>query len=168
MLAVVVMGVSGAGKSTVARGCAQQLGWAMAEGDDFHPPGNVAKMRQGVPLVDEDRWEWLRAIAAWIGGQEAAGLSAVVSCSALRRTYRDVLRDGHPSVRFLHLDARPATLSGRMEQRSGHFMPASLLASQLDTLEPLEPDEPGARIDVDGMPGEEVLAAALSQISRWA
>lgn len=167
VLAVVVIGVSGAGKSTIARGCAQQLGWPMAEGDDFHPPANVAKMRRGIPLDDQDRWGWLQSIAAWIGGQEAIGGSAVVSCSALKRAYRDVLRDGHPSVRFLQLDVPAALLAERVADRSGHFMPASLLQSQLATLEPLGDDEPGARVEVDGMSKDRTIAAAIAQIARW-
>lgn len=167
MLTVVVFGVSGAGKSTIAGECARQLGWPMGEGDDFHPPANVAKMRSGVALTDEDRWGWLASIAAWIGGQEAIGSSAVVSCSALRRAYRDVLRDGHPSVRFLQLDVPAAVLAVRVARRTGHFMPPSLLASQLATLEPLAADEPGARIDVGTMSGAQTVAAALRQIRQW-
>jgi gluconokinase len=140
---VVLMGVSGSGKSTVMGRMVERLGWASAEGDDFHPAANVAKMASGHPLTDEDRWPWLRALATWIGEREAAGENAVVTCSALRRAYRDLLRDGHPSVRFVHLVVDPEVVARRMEQRSGHYMPPSLLASQLETLEALQPDEPG-------------------------
>lgn len=147
---IVVMGVSGSGKSTVMRALVERLGWPSAEGDDFHPAANVAKMAGGQPLTDEDRRPWLEALAAWIGEQEAAGKSAVVACSALRRSYRDLLRDGHASVWFAHLVAPRETIADRMGARSGHYMPTSLLQSQLDTLEPLGPDEPGAIVDVSG------------------
>ena len=149
-ITVVVMGVSGTGKTTAGAALAERGGWAFAEGDDFHPAANVAKMREGVPLTDEDRWPWLRAIADWIGEQEAADRSAVVACSALRRVYRDLLRDGHPSVWFAHLVATEAVLTDRMRRRTGHYMPASLLPSQLATLQPLQPDEPGVAFDDAG------------------
>lgn len=143
---IVVMGVSGSGKSTVAAELVQRLGWDFAEGDDFHPPANVAKMRAGQPLDDEDRWPWLRTIASWVGEHEAAGKSAVVTCSALKRRYRDLLRDGHRSVWFAHVTADPELIRSRVEQRAGHYMPPSLLGSQLDALQDLEPDEPGAAV----------------------
>src|SRR5437763_16035347 len=97
------MGVSGSGKTTVATGLAKRLGWVFAEGDDFHPAANVEKMRAGIALTDDDRWPWLATLAAWIGEREAAGQDAVLTCSALKRAYRDVLADGHPSVRFVHI-----------------------------------------------------------------
>lgn len=147
---VVVMGVSGAGKSAVARALADCTGWTMAEGDDFHPEVNVAMMESGEPLDDESRWPWLRRIAEWIGGQERAGHSSVVTCSALKRSYRDLLRDGHPSVRFCQLDAATTTVQARLSGRRDHYMPASLLPSQLRTLQPLQEDEPGWRVDADG------------------
>lgn len=147
---VVVMGVSGAGKTTVGRAIAQATGWRFAEGDTFHSPENVEKMAGGQPLTDEDRWPWLEALARWIGQREAAGESAVLTCSALRRPYRDLLRRGHPSVRFAHVTASEAKITDRVGNRKGHYMPASLLASQLETLEPLEPDEPGAEFVTEG------------------
>jgi gluconokinase len=147
---VVVMGVSGSGKTTVARALATAMGWQFAEGDDFHPAANVAKMRSGHPLTDEDRWPWLEAVGAWIGARESAGESAVVSCSALRRAYRDVLRRDRPDVRFLHIVVSSEVIHDRMEHRADHFMPASLLASQLATLEPLQPDEPGVVVTNEG------------------
>ncbi len=159
---VVVMGVSGSGKSTVAAGLVDRLGWAFAEGDEFHPQANVDKMRSGRPLDDDDRWPWLRRLAAWIGEHEEAGRSAVVTCSALRRSYRDLLREGHPSVWFAHVTADPELIRRRMERRAGHYMPAALLHSQVTTLEPLQPDEPGVRISGAGPPEvvvDEVLAA---------
>ena len=149
---LVVMGVSGSGKTTVAQAAAKQLGWVFAEGDDFHPPANVAKMHAGIPLTDEDRWPWLRALADWIGAREAAGQDCVLTCSALKRVYRDLLDDGHPSVRFVHITASPETIRRRLELRRGHYMPASLLDSQLATLEPLAPDEPGLTLPGDGEP----------------
>lgn len=142
-LTIVIMGVTGTGKTTVMKALDDRLRWPSAEGDEFHSAANVEKMRAGHPLDDADRWPWLEAIAAWIGERERAGESALVACSALRRPYRDLLRRGHPSVWFVHLVAPPAELADRMEHRPGHYMPVSLLASQLDTLEPLEPDEPG-------------------------
>lgn len=143
------MGVSGAGKSLVAKALAESTGWAMAEGDDFHSPANVEKMSSGQPLDDDDRWPWLQSIADWIGEQERAGHSSVIACSALRRSYRDLLRDGHPSVSFCQLDAAEPTLQGRLEERQAHYMSAALLKSQLGSLQSLEKDEPGGRVDAD-------------------
>jgi gluconokinase len=142
---VVVMGVAGSGKTTVARLLAQRLGWIFAEADDFHSAANVAKMSAGTPLTDEDRGPWLEAVRAWLDGCPG---DAVITCSALRRRYRDVLRGAHSRVRFLHLAGSPETLRGRLAARAGHFMPVSLLESQLATLEPLEPDEDGVVVDV--------------------
>jgi gluconokinase len=162
---VVVMGVSGSGKSTVAAGLVDRLGWDFAEGDQFHPPANVEKMRSGRPLDDDDRWPWLRALAAWIGEHEQAGRSVVVTCSALKRSYRDLLRDGHPSVWFAHVTADAELLRDRMRQRTGHYMPASLLDSQLGTLEPLQADEPGASISGAGRP-DEVVAELIRALEK--
>jgi gluconokinase len=160
---LVVMGVSGSGKTTLARALAERLGEPYAEGDALHPPANVEKMRAGRPLDDADRRPWLRAVAAWIGEQEQDGRSSVVTCSALKRSYRDLLRDGHPSVRFVHVVTDPALLGARVQGRSGHYMPASLLDSQLATLEPLEPDEPG--IEVDGAtPTAELVDQVLARL----
>jgi gluconokinase len=161
--AVVVMGVSGSGKSTVASGLVDRLGWEFAEGDDFHPPENVAKMRAGTPLDDDDRWPWLRSLAEWIGDHERDGKSVVVTCSALKRSYRDLLCEGHPSVWFAHVETSPQLLRDRVAQRTGHYMPASLLDSQLATLEPLQDDEPGATVSGAGSPATVVsdLLAAL-------
>ncbi|MGY1745028.1 gluconokinase [Blastococcus sp. SYSU D00695] len=165
---IVVMGVSGSGKSTVAAELVSRLGWDFAEGDEFHPPENVEKMRAGTPLDDDDRWPWLRRLAEWIGGHEAAGTSAVVTCSALKRSYRDLLRDGHPSVWFAHVTADPELIRGRVEQRQGHYMPPSLLQSQLATLEPLQPDEAGAEVSGAGDAGEvtDAVLAALGDRAR--
>jgi gluconokinase len=163
---IVVMGVSGAGKSTVAAELVHRLGWDFAEGDEFHPPENVEKMRAGIPLDDDDRWPWLRRLAAWIGEHEAAGTNAVVTCSALKRAYRDLLCDGHPSVWFAHVRAQPELIRDRVEHRTGHYMPPSLLGSQLATLEPLQPDEPGAMIsgvDPPDQVADHVLAALRTE-----
>jgi gluconokinase len=160
---IVVMGVSGSGKSTVAASLVDRLGWEFAEGDDFHPAANVEKMRAGIPLDDDDRWPWLRSLAAWIGEHEKAGRNVVVTSSALKRSYRDLLRDGHPSVWFAHVTADAELIRDRIEHRTGHYMPASLLDSQLATLEPLADDEPGARVSGVGTPPSVVteLLAAL-------
>ena len=160
---VVVMGVSGTGKTTLAEALASGMHWPFAEGDAFHPQANVDKMHAGIPLTDEDRWPWLRLIGDWMTEQEDAGRSAVVTCSALRRAYRDLLRDGRPGVRFLHVVVPPEVIAERLGHREGHYMPPSLLASQLATLEPLQPDEPGVEIPAYGSPTE-VLAAALAAL----
>ena len=157
------MGVSGSGKTTVAGGIALSMHWLFAEGDDFHSAANVAKMHSGTPLTDEDRWPWLRSIGDWIGEQETAGSSAVITCSALRRVYRDVLREGHLQVRFCHVTAPEVLIESRVEQRAGHYMPASLLPSQLAALEPLEADEPGVVVPGDG-PEAQVLDRALAAL----
>ncbi|MCU1673147.1 MAG: Leucyl aminopeptidase [Frankiales bacterium] len=157
---LVVMGVSGSGKTTVGRGLAHGLGWVFTEGDEHHPPDNVSKMAAGTPLTDEDRWPWLAELADWIGRREAGGEDAVLTCSALKRSYRDLLRDGHPSVRFVHLTVSPETLRERLAQRQGHYMPASLLDSQLAALEPLAPGEPGLVLPGDGPPADVVAALA--------
>jgi gluconokinase len=149
---IVAMGVSGSGKSTVAAKLVERLGWEFAEGDDFHPRANVEKMAAGHPLDDDDRWPWLRTLADWIGEHERAGRSVVVTCSALKRSYRDLLRKGHPSVWFAHVTADAELIRTRVEQRTGHYMPPSLLDSQLATLEPLQDDEPGASISGAGAP----------------
>ncbi|GAA2401406.1 gluconokinase [Streptomyces viridochromogenes] len=156
---VVVMGVSGTGKSTVGRLLAARLQVPFADADDLHPPANIAKMSAGDPLDDADRLPWLESVGRLLYAHETAGTGAVVTCSALRRRYRDVLRAACPSVFFLHLTGDPRLLAERVGRRSGHFMPAGLLASQLRTLEPLEPDEQGARLDVTS-PAEEVAARA--------
>ena len=151
---LVVMGVSGTGKSTVAGLLAERLGWPMEEGDDLHPPANVEKMEHGVPLTDEDRWPWLDRVREWIDGQVARGEDGIITCSALRHAYRDRLR--RPEVVFVHLDGTQEVVAARLATRSGHFMPPSLLQSQLDTLEPPGPDERVVTVRLGGTPEDEV------------
>lgn len=146
---VIVMGVSGSGKTSLAKALAVQMGWTFAEGDAFHPAANVEKMAAGHPLTDEDRWPWLQSIHDWIRGEVDAGRSAVVTCSALRRVYRDLLRGDLPQVRFLHPVASFETIDARLQARTGHYMPASLLQSQFDTLEDLQDDEPGVVVSAE-------------------
>ena len=138
---VIVAGVSGSGKSTVGALLAGRLGWRFADGDDFHPAANVAKMSVGVPLTDEDRWPWLRAIGAWMDERITADESAVVTCSALRRAYRDLLLDGRPQARMVFLALDRGVLTRRLAVRHGHFFPEELLGSQFTDLEPPQPDE---------------------------
>ncbi|MFF4700988.1 gluconokinase [Streptomyces chattanoogensis] len=147
---IVVMGVAGTGKTTIGPLVAAALGVPYAEGDDFHPPANIAKMSAGVPLDDSDRRPWLDAIGAW--AHDRSGRGGVVSSSALKRAYRDRLRAAAPGVVFLHLTGDRALIEGRMAERTGHFMPTALLDSQFATLEPLGADEAGVAVDVSGTP----------------
>lgn len=144
---VVVIGVSGSGKSTIAAELAGRMNFRFADADDFHPQANVDKMAQGTPLTDEDRLPWLRELAQWMTDRAAEGESTVLACSALKRSYRELLRQGPPDVAFLHLDGPAETIRSRMASRN-HFMPSSLLDSQLATLEPLGPQEHGTELDL--------------------
>jgi gluconokinase len=147
MSPIVVMGVSGSGKSTVGAALAQRLGVPFADADDFHPPANIAKMTAGVALDDDDRHPWLDAIGRWLADRCDGG--GVMSCSALKRKYRDQLRSRCAQTEFVHLSGSPEVIAARQASRPGHFMPASLMASQFATLEPLQPDERGVTLDVD-------------------
>jgi len=159
---VVVMGVSATGKTTVGKHLAEELDCEFIEGDDLHPRQNIEKMSEGIPLTDEDRWPWLQAIAELVAVKEFEGVSTVVTCSALKRSYRDVLRDAAPTF-FVHLDAPFEVLQDRMQHRTRHFMPAALLRSQFDTLEPLGPDEEGQVVDVSP-PEDEVVEEAVNVV----
>lgn len=141
---VVVMGVTGSGKTTVGTALAERMGVPFADADDFHSPENVAKMRSGVPLTDEDRRPWLLAIGAWLAEHDHG---AVVTCSALKRVYRDTLREAAPDITFLHLHGDKDTVRERVGSRQGHFMPESLVDSQYADLEPLGDDEKGVVVD---------------------
>ncbi|MFF8276391.1 gluconokinase [Streptomyces lateritius] len=160
---VVVMGVAGTGKTTIGPLVAEALGVPYAEGDDFHPAANVAKMSAGIPLDDADRGPWLDAIGRW--ARSRAGRGGVVSSSALKRIYRDRLRAAAPGVVFLHLTGDRALIERRMAERKGHFMPTALLDSQFATLQPLQEDETGVAVDVSGTP-EEIAARAAAALRR--
>lgn len=163
-LQVVVMGVSGTGKTVIGKALATNLEFEFIEGDSFHPPANIAKMSAGMPLNDEDRRPWLEELARMLTARREANVGSVLACSALRRSYRDILRGDAPvgATFFLHLDVPFDVLLGRMETRK-HFMPASLLQSQFDTLERLGPDERGHVLDFDG-PIDEVVGVAVTAV----
>ena len=129
---LIIMGVAGCGKTTSAQQLSALLGWPVAEADDFHPQSNVTKMASGVPLTDEDRWPWLSSLRDWMTSRAREGRSTIVTCSALKRSYRDLLAGAEGRVRFVHLQVPPSELKERMEHREGHFMPPSLLPSQLE------------------------------------
>jgi len=148
----VVMGVSGCGKSTLGAALAARLGLRFIEGDSFHPARNVAKMSAGLPLDDDDRADWLQALAAEIRSARAQGTGLVLSCSALKRRYRELLRQADPELRFAHLQGPRGVIAERMAGRSGHYMPPALLDSQLRDLEPLEDNEAGLRLDLTEAP----------------
>ena len=147
--ALVVMGVSGSGKSTIADKLAIRIGWTFEDGDKFHPASNVAKMKAGHPLTDEDRWPWLRAIAAEIDRACAAGEHVVIACSALKRVYRDILVHGRNDVRIVFLDGTQQLIADRLAKRKGHFMPPDLLPSQFRTLESPTVDENPVTVSID-------------------
>jgi gluconokinase len=138
---VIMAGVSGSGKTTVGALLASRLGWRFADADGFHPAANVEKMRAGIPLTDDDRWPWLRAIAAWMDERIARGEPAVITCSALKRSYRDLLLDGRPGAWMIFLAADRQLLARRLAARHGHFFPGQLLGTQFDALEPPQPGE---------------------------
>jgi gluconokinase len=159
------MGISGTGKTTVGSALAARLGVAYADGDAFHSPANVAKMASGVPLGDDDRLPWLAQVGDWLRAHEQVG--AVVSCSALRRLYRDTLTQRAPGAIFLHLSGNPSLIEQRVRERHGHFMPASLVISQLETLEPLTADERGVVLDVGASPAQ-IVETFVAQLPHFA
>jgi gluconokinase len=150
---LVLMGVSGCGKSTVAGLLAGRLGWDFEEGDDLHPPANVDKMASGHPLDDEDRWPWLAKVAQWIAEHTRAGRAGIITCSALKKSYRDVLRGEH--VVFVYLAGTREQIARRLATRHGHYMPESLLDSQFDVLEPPTPEENSITIDIASSSADE-------------
>jgi gluconokinase len=156
------MGVSGSGKSTVGAALARRLGMPFADADDFHPKANIAKMAAGKPLTDDDRYPWLDAVGQWLADHEGGG---VMSCSALKRRYRDRLRLHCPRIEFLHLTGSPELIARRQAARAGHFMPAALVKSQFDTLEPLAPDEHGIPLDV-GQSVDSIVEAFLRYLDE--
>jgi gluconokinase len=162
---IVVMGVAGVGKTTLARLLAERLRLPCAEADDFHPPANIAKMAAGIPLDDHDREPWLRALGGWLGEQATSGTGGVCTCSALRRGYRDLLREYCPDAFFLHLTGERSLVGDRIAHRTGHFMPPALLDSQYAALEPLRADEQGAVLDVGPAP-ETLVENAVALLRR--
>jgi gluconokinase len=165
---VIVAGVSGSGKTTVGTLLAGRLGWRFADADAFHPAANVTKMRAGVPLADEDRWPWLRAIAAWMDERIAAGESAVLTCSALRRSYREELLGGRPGARMVFLGVHPEEVARRLAARHDHFFPSVLAGSQFDALEPPAPDEARVSVVASGHDPAETVAAIIAVVQGGA
>lgn len=160
---LVVMGVSGSGKTTIAALLAGQLGWEFEDADDFHPPANVAKMHGGTPLTDEDRWPWLHAIAAWIDATRSTGRHGVLACSALKRAYRDILVGDRPDVRLVYLQGSKALIAARQAARLNHYMPASLVDSQFAVLEEPGPDEHPLIASVEPRP-QEIVRGIVAQL----
>jgi gluconokinase len=161
--ALIVMGVSGSGKSTIGEQLAKRLGWPYEDADQFHPKSNVAKMSAGQPLTDEDRWPWLKAIAAEIDRVCEANERVVIGCSALKRAYRDVLLHGRTDVCLVYLDGSQALIADRLGRRKDHFMPPGLLTSQFDTLEPPTRDEHPLTVSIDA-PVEAIVENVVRQL----
>jgi gluconokinase len=160
---LVIMGVSGSGKTTIAVLLAGHLHWELADADSFHSPASLQKMRSGTPLTDQDRWPWLHTIAAWIDEIRRAGRRGIVTCSALKRSYRDILVGGRQDVRLVYLKGDAELIERRLAKRHGHFMPATLLQSQLDTLEEPGPDENPIVVSVAAEP-EAIAARVLAEL----
>lgn len=163
MICLVVMGVSGAGKTTIAERLAERLGWPMGDADEHHSESSIEKMEAGTPLTDEDRIPWLGEVRDWIDEQSAKRENTVMACSALKRAYRDILREADAHVVFVHLSADHDVLASRIGSRKGHFMPSRLLESQIGDLEPLEPDEAGIAVDVADSP-EQITETILREL----
>jgi carbohydrate kinase (thermoresistant glucokinase family) len=161
--ALVVMGVTGSGKSTIGAALGQRLGWRYEDGDSFHPKSNVAKMSAGHPLTDEDRWPWLKAIAAEIDRQREAGQRVIIACSALKKAYRDILVHGRDDIRMVFLNGSHDLIADRLSHRAGHFMPPDLLDSQFATLEPPSPEERPITVSIDA-PVEVIVDRIVQQL----
>jgi gluconokinase len=157
------MGVSGSGKTTVAAELAHRLGWQLAEADMFHSPANVEKMRSGIPLTDEDRWPWLAAIAKWIDEARASGRPGVITCSALKRRYREIIIGDRPDVRLVYLKGDYDLIARRMAAREHHYMPVGLLQSQFDALEEPGPDENAIVVPIDSAP-EDIVEKIVGEL----
>jgi gluconokinase len=160
---LVIMGVSGSGKTTIANELSRRLGWEFEDGDWFHPPANVEKMHAGIALSDEDRWPWLRAIAQWIDGTRRPGRHGIVACSALKRRYRAILIGERTDVRLVYLKGDMELIARRIATRHEHFMPAGLLASQFDALEEPGPDEHPVTVSIEPGP-REVVAHIIDKL----
>jgi gluconokinase len=163
---LIVAGVSGSGKTTVGAMLAGRLGWLFADADDFHPAANIEKMRAGIPLTDDDRWPWLRAIGAWMDERIARNEPAVITCSALKRSYRDVLLGGRPQARMVFLAVDRQVIARRLAARHGHFFPGQLLGTQFDVLEPPQPDEHVLAIVPAAEPADTV-ASIIAVLFPW-
>jgi len=163
--ALIVMGVAGSGKTTIAQALAQRIGWKFEDGDAFHPPANVEKMRSGHPLTDDDRWPWLRAIAAEIDRAIAAGEHLAIACSALKRAYRDILIDKRTGVRLVYLKGERDLILQRLRARQEHFMPPELLDSQFATLEEPGADEHPIVVKIDA-PVEVIVDNIVRQLAQ--
>jgi carbohydrate kinase (thermoresistant glucokinase family) len=162
---LVIMGVSGCGKTTIAELLSRELGWSYRDGDEFHPKANVEKMHSGTPLTDDDRWPWLKAIAAWIDERRNAGEHAIVTCSALKRAYRDILIGPHKDVGLIYLKGTEALIAERLSKRQHHFMPKGLLHSQFQTLQEPGADEHPITVSIVPTP-EEIAAVILDQLGQ--
>src|SRR5258706_16466476 len=164
---IVVMGVSGCGKTTVAAGLAERLGWQLAEADMFHSPANVEKMRSAIPLTDEDRWPWLAAIAKWIDAARASGKHGVITCSALKRRYREIIVGARPDAQLVYLKGDYDLIARRMAARKHEYMPVGLLQSQFDALEEPGADENAIVVPIESAPEDivEAIIAALRLLS---
>ena len=163
---VVVWGVAGCGKSTAAEAIHERLGYVYAEGDDFHPQANIDKMSAGIPLTDEDRWPWLKVINTWMVARETLDENTVVSSSALKRSYREVLAQNVPTF-CAHQTGSQELIQQRLNERKGHFMPPALLPSQFAILEPLQPDENGVEVSIEGSV-EEMVERAVAAVNEYA
>jgi gluconokinase len=162
---IVIMGVSGSGKSTIAQQLASRVHWEFVDGDAFHPPANIAKMKSGTPLTDEDRWPWLKAIASWIDEKRRGRAHGIVTSSALKRRYREVLIGGRPDVRLVYLKGTPELIGRRLAARTDHFMPSGLLRSQFEALEEPGRDENAIVVSVDEPP-EAIVDRILAELNR--